>query len=68
MNPRKIYFTVLLVMLSLVSRAQSDPEYMMEVGAGIGAVNYLGDFNGNLTKNLQPGATLMLRRLFNPYS
>lgn len=68
MNPRKILLAVWFLTLSMVSRAQSDPEYLMEVGAGIGGVNYLGDFNGNLTKCFQPGATLLLRRLFNPYS
>lgn len=66
MSLRKLFF-VMLVMVSSVSHAQSDPEYMMEVGGGVGAVNYLGDFNSNLTKNIQPGATLMVRRLFNPF-
>lgn len=66
LNMRNV-LVVMLVMLSSASRAQSDPEYLMEVGAGVGMVNYLGDFNGNLTKNLQPGASLMVRRLFNPY-
>ena len=66
LNMRNV-LVVMLVMLSSASRAQSDPEYLMEVGAGAGMVNYLGDFNGNLTKNLQPGASLMVRRLFNPY-
>ena len=68
MNLRKGFVIVLLLAISSVSRAQSDPEYLMEVGGGVGAVNYLGDFNGNLTKNIQPGAALVLRRLFNPYT
>ena len=68
MDLRNVFVVALLMMFSSVSRAQSDPEYLMEVGGGVGAVNYLGDFNGNLTKNIQPGASLMLRRLFNPYS
>lgn len=48
--------------------AQSDPEYMMEIGGGVGLTGYLGDFNGKLTRNLQPGATAVFRRLFNPWA
>ena len=59
MDLRNVFVVALLMMFSSVSRAQSDPEYLMEVGGGVGAVNYLGDFNGNLTKNIQPGASLM---------
>lgn len=53
--------------LSTTAAAQQDDEYRMEIGGGIGMSGYLGDFNGNLTKNLQPAATIVLRRLFNPY-
>ena len=30
------------------AKAQTEPEYKMEVGAGAGLMNYLGDFNGSL--------------------
>lgn len=46
--------------------AQDDPEYKMEVGAGIGLVNYLGDYNGNLVKNLQPMGSLVAKYRLNP--
>lgn len=59
---------VLLLFLPSSTNAQSDPEYAMEVGAGAGLTGYLGDFNGNLTKNLQPMATAVFRTLFNPHS
>ena len=47
--------------------AQSDYEYRMEVGAGIGMMSYEGDFNGSILSNMQPTASVVLRRLFNPY-
>ena len=49
-------------------QAQDDPEYRMEIGIGAGLSGYLGDFNGNLTKNLQPMATVLGRYVFNPYT
>ena len=39
----------------------------MEIGVGGGLVNYLGDFNGSIVSNMQPSASLILRRVFNPY-
>lgn len=47
--------------------AQADEEYLLEVGGGIGAVSYLGDFNGSISGNMQPLATALLRRVINPY-
>lgn len=47
--------------------AQSDYQYRMEIGAGIGVVTYQGDFGGSITKNMQPMASVVLRRVFNPY-
>ena len=60
---------LLLFMLSapLPTLAQADEEYLLEVGGGIGAVSYLGDFNGSVTGNMQPMATALLRRVLNPY-
>lgn len=46
--------------------AQTDPEYKMEIGAGVGLMGYLGDFNGNLTKDLQPAWSLVGKYRFNP--
>ena len=47
--------------------AQSDYQYRMEIGAGVGVVTYQGDLGGSLTKNMQPMASMVLRRVFNPY-
>lgn len=46
--------------------AQEDPEYKMEVGAGAGMVSYLGDFNGNLLRNMQPMGSLTAKYRLNP--
>lgn len=46
--------------------AQSEPEYLMEIGGAIGLTAYEGDFNGSILKGNQPSAAVMLRRLMNP--
>lgn len=53
--------------MSLGLHAQDDPEYRMEIGAGLGMTGYLGDFNGNLTKDLKPMASIVGRYIFNPW-
>jgi hypothetical protein len=60
---------LLLFLLSapVPTLAQADEEYLLEVGGGIGAVSYLGDFNGSISGNMQPLATALLRRVINPY-
>ena len=47
--------------------AQTDDQYRMEIGAGVGLMSYQGDFNGSIMKNQQPMATLILRRIWSPY-
>lgn len=61
--------TLIILLLAMVTAAnsQTDPEYRMEIGAGVGVVCYEGDFNGNITKNMQPLASVLVRRLINPY-
>ena len=51
---RLIASLVLLATMVIPSTAQDDSEYRLEVGVGAGAMGYLGDFNGSLTKDLQP--------------
>ena len=62
-----VLFTILFSGSSPLS-AQSDPEYTMEIGGGAGLTGYLGDFNGNLTKGLQPMVSAIWRNLFNPHA
>ena len=46
---RKILFMILIMMATAARMsAQDDPQYRMEVGAGVGLVTYEGDFNGNI--------------------
>ena len=60
-------FILFLLVSAMTLHAQDDPEYKMEIGAGAGLLTYEGDFNGNLLKESQPMASLMLRRTFNPW-
>lgn len=57
--------TIALIAAAAQCRAQQDDEYLMEIGAGVGMMNYLGDFNGNITKDFEPMASIVLRRNFN---
>ena len=59
---------LILFMSQLQLIAQDDVEYRMEFGAGVGMVSYEGDFNGNITHNMQPMASLLWRYNFNPYT
>ena len=52
---------------ALTATAQTDDQYRMEIGVGAGMVAYEGDYNGSITSGMQPTATVMLRRIFNPY-
>lgn len=56
-----------ILLLSIPSaQAQTEPEYKMEIGAGVGLMNYLGDFNGNLLKDMEPMGGLVLKYKMNP--
>ena len=57
---------ILLMMTVLEANAQEEPEYRMEVGAGVGLVNDLGDYNGSLIKDLQPMGSLLAKYRQNP--
>lgn len=58
---------LLLSIVSVPANAQTDYEYRMEIGGGVGLMAYEGDFNGSILHNIQPSASLMLRRVMNPY-
>ena len=58
---------MLLSAAAALANAQTDYEYRMEIGAGIGTMAYQGDFNGSIISNMQPSASIVMRRLFNPY-
>jgi len=60
-------FLALILIMPVAIKAQTDVEYLMEVGGGVGLVSYQGDYNGSPLKGQQPMASLMVRRLINPY-
>jgi predicted porin len=62
---RNVVIAVLLVLVSSV-HAQTDPEYKLELGGGIGMVSYQGDFNSSPFKNLQPMFTVLAKYRFDP--
>ena len=66
-NKAKAIAITAMMMLSLTCAAQDDPEYRYEVGVGVGMTGYLGDYNGSLTRGLQPSASFMGRYNINPW-
>lgn len=67
MTTNKALALLALSLASVHASAQSDYEYRMEIGAGVGLVSYEGDFNGSILGNMQPMASVVLRRIMNPY-
>ena len=64
---KQLFISLLLFLATTPLWAQSDPEYKMEIGAGVGVMGYLGDFNESLLKDLQPMGTLLARYNLSPY-
>lgn len=64
----RIASLILIMLVSVSVKAQSDDEYLMEIGAGAGVATYLGDFNGSLTKGARPMASIVARRIFSPWT
>lgn len=62
---RSVMIAALLALVTSV-HAQTEPEYKLEIGGGIGLVSYQGDFNGNILKNQQPMATVLAKYKFDP--
>ena len=61
-----VFFTLFSSSFTHQVLAQDEPEYIMETGAGIGLINYLGDYNGNLLKEMQPMGGLVAKYKINP--
>ena len=70
--PHRTAGKVLLLMAALMvagggrALAQTDPEYRAEVGAGVGLIAYQGDFNGSLTRQMQPMWAITGKYRFSP--
>ena len=55
-----------MAVVTMAIRAQDEPEYRLEIGAGAGVVNYLGDYNASIFGELQPMGAVMARYKANP--
>lgn len=64
---RKLLLMLMVLLPAARMSAQDDPQYRMEIGAGVGMVSYEGDFNGNVLKNMQPMLSALWRYNFDPY-
>ena len=62
----RISLLTILLLCAIITKAQDEPEYKMEAGAGAGLVAYVGDFNGNLLKGMQPWGTLIAKYHLSP--
>ena len=64
---RMLLLMLMVLLPAARMSAQDDPQYRMEIGAGVGTVSYEGDFNGNVLKNMQPMFSALWRYNFDPY-
>lgn len=64
---RKLLLMLMVLLPAARMSAQDDPQYRMEIGAGVGTVSYEGDFNGNVLKNMQPMFSALWRYNCDPY-
>lgn len=63
---RLLAVCIILHLAVTTATAQEEPEYRVEVGAGAGSATYLGDYNGNLLKGIQPWGALTGKYRFTP--
>lgn len=63
----RIHILLIAFTLPFTVFAQEDVEYRMDIGAGVGATTYYGDFNASPTKNIQPAAAIVFRDIINPH-
>lgn len=63
-----IILSAILMAASVGAAAQEDADYRMEIGGGLGAGFYMGDFNNTIFNNQQPAAAVYWRYLFDHYN
>lgn len=63
---KKLLLLALLLTTAMAAGAQTEPEYRLEIGGGIGAVTYLGDFNGSPFNDVQPMGSLLAKYKLDP--
>ena len=58
---------VIFTLVTMVAAsAQDEPEYKLEIGAGTGLVSYVGDYNSNPLKGMQPWLTMIAKYRMDP--
>lgn len=65
---RKLLTSLFMAVAVIAASAQEDPEYRLELGAGAGLMTYVGDYNSNLLKGMQPWVAAVAKYRFNPRS
>jgi hypothetical protein len=63
---KKLLAVIFITATTVAASAQSKPEYKMEIGAGAGLVGYVGDYNGNPLKDMQPWMTAIAKYRLDP--
>ena len=67
MRPLRLLAIVLTALLqTTAAKAQDEPEYRAEVGAGVGMQAYQGDYGGSVSKMMQPCFGAVGKYKFNP--
>ena len=63
---RLLTLACILTLWTMTVRAQDEPEYRLELGAGAGLATYVGDLNDNLLKSMQPLGEIVVKYKANP--
>ncbi len=63
---KQLIVSVALCFISVVGMAQSEPEYRLELGGGVGLSTYEGDFNNGLLSNINPLGEIVVKYKMNP--
>ena len=63
-----IILMAILAMATVNANAQEDADYRMEIGGGLGAGFYMGDFNSTMFTNQKPAFGAYWRYLFDHYN
>lgn len=57
-----------LLLLPVCTQAQEDADFRMEIGGGVGAGFYIGDFNNTVFSNQKPAFSAYWRYIFDHYN
>lgn len=63
---KRLLAIIFIMATTVAASAQDEPEYKLEIGAGIGLISYVGDYNSSLIKNEQPWMTVIAKYRLDP--